>query len=113
MASARPRPTSTPRSTEARARSTLALCAATVGGLAFGIAFAATSNIYVPMVMHLVVDVVGFGACHWQVTRASVDEQRALLNSDAPIAKQLAAVLGPRVAASQEQAAAAAAGGEV
>ena len=75
------------------------LATATVAGLAFGWAFAATSNIFVPMVMHLIVDVVGFLACHWQVTRASAAEQRALLDSDMPIAQQLAAVLGPRLAA--------------
>ena len=76
------------------------LAVATLAGLAFGWAFAATGNIFVPIVMHFIVDVVGFLACHFQVTRASEDEQRKLMGADTPIAQQLAAVLGPRLAAS-------------
>lgn len=75
------------------------LAVATLAGLAFGFAFASTGNVYVPIVMHFIVDVVGFLACHWQVTDASEEEQRALMSADTPIAQQLAAVLGPRLAA--------------
>ena len=79
------------------------LATATVAGLAFGAVFAATSNIYVPMVMHFIMDVVGFLACHWQVTQSTEAEQRALLVSDAPIANQLAATLGARIQAQQKR----------
>jgi len=80
------------------------LATATVAGLAFGWAFASTGNIGVPIAMHFVIDVAGFLACHWQVTRAPEPEQRALLDSDAPIAQQLRAVLGARVAAQSQPA---------
>ena len=62
---------------------------ASVAGLAFGAAFASTGNIAVPMVVHFLVDVVGFIACHVQVARAPKDEQRELLMADSPIATML------------------------
>ena len=73
------------------------LLTASVAGLAFGAAFAASSNIFVPMVMHFIVDVVGFCVCHYQVATSSEAEQRSLMLSDAPIAKQLRLLLGQRL----------------
>jgi len=86
------------------------LATASVAGLAFGAAFARTSNIAVPMVMHFIIDVVGFLVSHWQVARASETEQRDLIDSDTPIAQQLRQVLGPRALAREQQKRAAAAG---
>ena len=41
--------------------------AASLAGAAFGAAFASTSNLAVPVVMHFALDLVSFGVCHVQV----------------------------------------------
>lgn len=64
---------------------------AAVAGLAFGAAFAVTNNLWVPIVAHFVVDLVGFVACHVQVARKPPDEQAKLLAMDLPIANALRA----------------------
>jgi len=74
--------------------------AASVAGIIFGAAFALTGNLWVPIVTHFVVDLVGFVVCHVQVARAGVDEQNELLATDVPIANALRLTLGPRPQAS-------------
>jgi membrane protease YdiL (CAAX protease family) len=62
---------------------------ASVAGLAFGAAFSSTANIWVPIVMHFVLDIVSFLICHVQVARSGEEAQRDLLLDSSPIAKTL------------------------
>jgi len=68
--------------------------AAAVAGAVFGLAFALTANLWVPIVTHFVVDLVGFLVCHLQVTRLPEAEQAALLALDLPIANALRLTFG-------------------
>lgn len=63
--------------------------AASLAGLAFGGAFAATRNLAVPIIMHFVVDLASFNICHWQLARAPASEQWSLILADSPIARVL------------------------
>ena len=72
------------------------LATATVAGLAFGAAFACTCNLAVPIVMHFVIDMVGFLVCHYKVTRASETVQRDLMMADSPIAVSLRRIFAAR-----------------
>ena len=63
--------------------------AASLAGAAFGAAFACTSNLAVPVVMHFALDLVSFGVCHIQVTRGGEAAQHKLLAADYPIARAL------------------------
>ena len=65
------------------------LITASVAGLAFGAAFTATHNLAVPIIMHFVIDVVGFSVCHYRVTVAGEAAQRKLMMMDSPIAASL------------------------
>ncbi len=69
--------------------------AATVAGAAFGGAFAWSRNLAVPVLMHFVLDLVAFGFCHVQVSRASEAEQRGLLDDPSPIARALRLTFAP------------------
>jgi len=72
------------------------LATATVAGLAFGAAFASTSNLAVPIAMHFVIDMVGFLVCHYKVSKASETAQRDLMMADSPIARSLRRIFEAR-----------------
>ncbi|KAL1496412.1 hypothetical protein AB1Y20_016367 [Prymnesium parvum] len=69
------------------------LLTALLAGLAFGGAFACTQNLFVPIAMHFMMDLISFMACHVQVARGGEVMQRRLVNGDSPIAIALARVL--------------------
>lgn len=65
------------------------LITASIVGMVFGAAFAATGNLAVPIAMHFAVDMVTFLACHVQVARAGREAQCKLLAAESPIATTL------------------------
>ena len=67
------------------------LISATIAGASLGGAFAATGNLFVPMLMHFVLDFVSFTVCHVQIALSGEPAQRRLMGSETPIASALAA----------------------
>ena len=72
---------------------------ATLAGLVFGAAFAATRNVAVPIVMHFVIDLVSFLVCHYQVATADEKVHTRLLDGTSPIAAALRGMTAPPPAA--------------
>jgi len=58
-------------------------------GACFGGAYAATRNIFVPILMHFVLDLISFLTCHVQVARATDEQKRELELDDSPIGRML------------------------